>query len=374
MRAGVSVSIERNSELAGRNAAASAVAVSGEPRLLIVFITDEYSPEEVLRGIRLVTEEVKIVGFCCAGIITDKGVEKQGVGICSMSGDFSVTTAIQKELSSNPYLTGVKAADELLLSGIKKGTVIVLPDGFQANLSEMLRGLYSRLGAGFNYIGGGAGDNLHFFKTWQFTESEIASDALAVALIDGIDFRVGIGHGWYPVGDPVVITRAKGKTVYEIDGMPAYQVYSRLLNCRSRDEFKALGMKHPLGFPNISGDYIIRDPVSANDDDSITFVTEIPSQSVGSVMDCNTEEIVAAAVLAAQMAAEMMPDPAFFLVFDCISRVLLLDNRFNEEVRSIRAIISSEIPFLGALVFGEIGNSGAVPLLHNKTTVVTIGR
>lgn len=374
MRAGVSISIERNSELAGRNAAASAIAVSGEPRLLIVFVTDEYRPEEVLRGIRSVTEDVKIVGFCCAGIITDKGVEKQGVGICSMSGDFSVATAIQKELSSNPYLTGVKAADKLLSSGLKKGTVIVLPDGFQANLSEMLRGLYSRLGAGFNYIGGGAGDNLHFFKTWQFTESEIASDALAVALIDGIDFGIGVGHGWFPVGDPVVITRAKGKTVYEIDGMPAYQVYGRLLNCRSRDEFKTLGMKHPLGFPNISGNYIIRDPVSVNDDDSITFVTEIPSQSVGSVMDCNTEEIVATAVLAAKSAAEMVASPEFFLVFDCISRVLLLGDRFNEEVRSVREIMSSEIPFLGALVFGEIGNSGAVPLLHNKTTVVTIGR
>lgn len=374
MRAGVSISIERNSELAGRNAAASAIAVSGEPRLLIVFVTDEYRPEEVLRGIRSVTEDVKIVGFCCAGIITDKGVEKQGVGICSMSGDFSVATAIQKELSSNPYLTGVKAADKLLSSGLKKGTVIVLPDGFQANLSEMLRGLYSRFGAGFNYIGGGAGDNLHFFKTWQFTESEIASDALAVALIDGIDFGIGVGHGWFPVGDPVVITSAKGKTVYEIDGMPAYQVYGRLLNCRSRDEFKTLGMKHPLGFPNISGNYIIRDPVSVNDDDSIAFVTEIPSQSVGSVMDCNTEEIVATAVLAAKSAAEMVASPEFFLVFDCISRVLLLGDRFNEEVRSVREIMSSEIPFLGALVFGEIGNSGTVPLLHNKTTVVTIGR
>ncbi|OGK06960.1 MAG: hypothetical protein A2W80_19315 [Candidatus Riflebacteria bacterium GWC2_50_8] len=374
MKAGVSVSLEKNSELAGRNAAASAVKASGDPRLLIVFTTDEYKPEEVLRGIRSVTEGVKIVGFCCAGIITKTGLEKQGVGVCAMSGDFSVATAMQKDLSSNPYSTGAKAADDLLSSGIKRGTVIVLPDGFQANLSEMLRGLYSRLGAGFSYIGGGAGDNLHFLKTWQFTESEIASDALAVALIEGVDFGVGVGHGWRPVGDPVVITRAKGKIVYEIDGMPAYQAYSRLLHCGSKDEFRTLSMQHPLGFPDISGNYLIRDPFKVNDDDSITFVTEIPSQSVGSIMDCRIEEIIATAVQAAQTAAENIARPEVFLVFDCISRVLLLGERFDEEIKAIKEVITSDIPFLGALSFGEIGNSGSVPLLYNKTTVVTIGR
>ncbi|EKD83604.1 MAG: hypothetical protein ACD_39C00570G0001 [uncultured bacterium] len=374
MKASIAFSLEKNSELAGRSAALSASSSSGEPRLMIVFVTDEYNPEEVLRGIRSVSDQTKIVGFCCAGIITSSGVYKQGVGICSLSGNFSVTTALQKEVGANPFATGERVAETLLASGIKKGTAIVLPDGFQANLCEMLRGLYNKLGPAFKYIGGGAGDNLKFFKTWQFTECEVASNAVAVALIEGLDFGVGVGHGWYPVGSPVVVTRAKGKVVYEINALPAYQAYSKLLNCSSKDDFKALGMMHPLGFPDIAGRYIIRDPLSVNADDSITFVTEIPSHSVGSVMDCEIEELVETAVLAAKTALSQLPDPEFSLVFDCISRVLLFGNRFSEEISALQTVIDSKIPFLGALTFGEIGCYDFVPLLHNKTTVVAVGR
>ena len=374
MKAAIAFSLERESELAGRSAALSAVAASRDPRLMIVFITDEYNAEDVLRGIKSVANETKIVGFCCAGIITNSGVEKRGVGICALSGNFSVTTAIQKELSTNPFATGERIAEALLASGIKKGIAIVLPDGFQANLSEMLRGLYNKLGPAFAYIGGGAGDNLKFARTWQFTEREVASNAVAVALIEGIDFGIGVGHGWYPVGSPVVVTRAKGKIVYEINALPAYQAYSKLINCSSKEEFKALGMMHPLGFPDIAGRYIIRDPLCVNDDDSITFVTEIPSHFVGSIMDCEIEELIDTAVLAAKSALSQLPDPAFSLVFDCISRVLLFGNRFSEEIDALQTIVDSKIPFLGALTFGEIGSYGFVPLLHNKTTVVAVGR
>ncbi|MBU1109558.1 MAG: FIST C-terminal domain-containing protein [Candidatus Riflebacteria bacterium] len=374
MKVAIAFSLETESELAGRTAALSAVETSGEPRLMIVFITDEYNPEEVLRGIKSVVNETKIVGFCCAGIITNAGIHKQGVGICALSGNFSATTAIQKELSANPFATGERIAETLLASGIKRGTAIVLPDGFQANLSEMLRGLYNKLGPSFNYIGGGAGDNLKFFKTWQFTEVEVASDAVAVALIEGIDFSIGVGHGWYPVGSPVVVTRAKGKIVYEINAIPAYQAYSKLIGCGSKEEFKVLGMMHPLGFPDIAGRYIIRDPLGVNDDDSITFVTEIPSHSVGSIMDCEIDELIDTAVLAAKGAVSQLPDHEFSLVFDCISRVLLFGNRFPEEIAALQTVIDSKAPFLGALTFGEIGSYGSVPLLHNKTTVVSVGR
>ena len=41
MKAAIAFSLERESELAGRSAALSAVAASRDPRLMIVFITDE---------------------------------------------------------------------------------------------------------------------------------------------------------------------------------------------------------------------------------------------------------------------------------------------------------------------------------------------
>jgi hypothetical protein len=62
-------------------------------------------------------------------------------------------------------------------------------------------------------VGGCAGDNLRFFKTYQFTEKELRSDAIAAALIKGIRITSAFGHGWRPTGHYFVITEAKGKTL-----------------------------------------------------------------------------------------------------------------------------------------------------------------
>jgi hypothetical protein len=259
MKAGVAYSKQDDSHRAGRNAAEDAVESSGEPVLTFLFTTDSYNQEVVFEAVKEVVGKSKIVGFCGGGVITSEGVFRQGVGVCTLSGDeLRVATSLQGGLSEVPRGVGRRAGEELLLaSGMDKGTVFILPDGFGTNISEVVRGLYSRMGPNFRYVGGGAGDNLKFFKTFQFTEAGIKSDALAVALLDGLTIHTGIGHGWKPEGDPLVIHDARGKRVFEIDGRPAFDAYSERLGGIRADKFQEYGMLHPLGFPDISGNYLI---------------------------------------------------------------------------------------------------------------------
>ena len=72
-------------------------------------------------------------------------------------------------------------------------------------------------------------------------------------------------------------------------------------------------------------------------------------------------------------AVSAVPDAAFLLLFDCISRATLMGDRFREELRAIRKAAGPRLPILGALTFGEIGAAGDVPQLHNKTTVAVAG-
>jgi hypothetical protein len=373
MKAGVYFSNHKDSLTAGRNASAGAVAASGEPVLTLAFTTDSYDQAMVLEGIRQNVSTSLIAGFCCAGVITSSGIHRKGVGVMTLSGHFRAATILKKGLGDNPFAVGQSTGKELLASGINNGTAIVMPDGFQANLTEMLRGLYNEMGPDFQYIGGGAGDNLNFFKTYQFNEQGVADNALAAAVIEGIDFGVGVGHGWVPIGDPVIITRSNGKRVYEMDGVPAFEEYSKRLRGITRDQFPVMAMKHPLGFANISGEYIIRDPMKVNDDQSIDFVTEVPSQAVGYIMDGGIEVLVETAREVAQAAIAEIYQPEFMLLFDCISRVLLMDRRFQEEIRALQDIVGTQVPLLGALTFGEIGCYYNAPLFHNKTVVVAIG-
>lgn len=373
MKAGVSFSNQADSFAAGRTAAARAVNVSGPPVLTLVFTTDGYEPAQVLAGVKSVVSPALVAGFCCGGVLTTHGVQKQGVGVLALSGDFQAATTLQEGLDRDPFTAGQKAGLALQQAGLKNGTAIVLPDGFQANMLEMLRGLYGQLGPDFQYIGGGAGDNLKFFKTCQFTDQGVAQNALAVALVQGLNIGRGTEHGFIPVGAPLVISKSEGKRVYEINGTCAFLEYSRRVGLMDRQQFAALAMRHPLGFPNIFGRHIIRDPLRVNEDNSLDFVSEIPSQAVGQIMEYSIKGLVEAARKAAEQALLSVTKPAFILLFDCISRFVLLGDHFLEEIHALQEVIGPDVPMLGALAFGEIGSFDNVPLFHNKTIVVAVG-
>jgi len=256
---------------------------------------------------------------------------------------------------------------------VATGAVLVLPDGFSGGVPEMLQGLYDCLGPDFRYVGGGAGDNLRFYRTCQFTESGVYNDAVAAAVIGGADVEVGLGHGWKPTGEPVVIGDVHGKVVLEIDGRPAAEGYAQHVGPVNRDTFAEVGMRSPLGFPDISGRYIIRDPMKLNEDGSITFVTEVPSRAVGYVMKGDAADLIRAAEEVARTVRERLQRLRFVLCFDCISRYLLMGERFGDEYRSIRNAVGDGTPLLGALSFGEIGCYSAVPVFHNKTVAILAG-
>jgi hypothetical protein len=374
MEIGVAWSTDGDSRQAGEKAAKAAVELCGLPVMTFLFTTDAYDQRIVFESVRKVIRGSKLAGFCCAGIIASHTVLKQGVGVCAISGDtLKAATSLQEGLSKNPYIIGQRAGRELLSSGIDEGTVFVFPDGFGANISETVRGLYNTMGPDFKYVGGGTGDNLRYFQTYQFTEKNIASDALSVSVLDGIRVETAIGHGWKPLGEPVFIGRTEGKKVIEIDGRPAFEAYKERFSDINIDNFSEYGMRHPLGFPDIWGNYLIRDPIKINLDQSIDFVTEVPDNAVGYVMEGNVEDLVETAAFVAKKVCREIEDPRFVLCLDCVSRNLLMGAEFKRELEIIKKTVGEHVPFLGALTFGEVGSFIDVPHFHNKTLALTIG-
>jgi hypothetical protein len=372
MKVGIGYSTAKDSREAAVKAAEAAVASSGEPVLTFLFTTDSYDQSVVFETVKKVVGNSKMAGICGAGIITSAGVLPQAIAVGTLSGsELGVSTSLQHMIQGDHSSAGSRAGREMLSSGIGNGTVIVLPDGFASGVSEMLQSLYNEMGPDFQYIGGGAGDNLRFFKTYQLTEAGVHSNAVATVLLNGIFVETSIGHGWRPRKDILVITKAKGKKILEIDGRPAFDVYSELLGGIPLDQFSAWGMKHPLGTPDIQGNYLIRDPISVNEDKSIDLVTEIPANTVANIMEGNIDWLVSAARSVATEAAGKVVKPQFALVFDCISRYLFMGSDFGQEVNAIKEAVGREVPLLGVLTFGEIGSHADFPQFHNKT--LTLG-
>ncbi|RLA83422.1 MAG: hypothetical protein DRG31_06195, partial [Deltaproteobacteria bacterium] len=364
---------QKEGQRAVEEALAQALEGSGEPVLTFLFTSDSYDHEEVLREVRARVGDSRIAGFCCGGLIVGGEVLTQAVAVLTLSGEgLRVATSLKGELSRDPRRTGRLVGEELLGSGIDKGTVFVFPDGFSTNVAEAIRGLYEVMGPRFRFVGGGAGDNLKFFRTYQFTEKGVLSDAMAAALLDGLPVGLAIGHGWKPIGDILVITRAQGKRVFEINGENAFTAYSRHLGGISMENFAQFAMRHPLGFPDLSGNFLIRDPLLAHPDGSIEFVSEVPERAVGYIMSCEPQDLIQTAKVVAERALGQVRGPLFVMVFDCISRYLLMGEAFQGELGAIGQVLGAGLPTMGILTFGEVGSFFDAPLFHNKTVLVAV--
>ena len=373
MKFGVACNTLSDSYEASRKAAEEAVKVSGKPALTFVFTTDSYDHKVVLEKVKEVVGNSKILGFCGGGIIFAEDVLQQAVAVGTLSGvELRVATSLQKGINKNSYGAGRRAGEELLDSGISKGLVIVLPDGLTGDKTEMMRSLYDVMGPDFTYIGGSSGGKPGVLKTYQLTEAGVESDALAVALLDGVSIHAGIVHGWKPTKYHLVITKSEGKRVYEIDGYPAFDIYSQCLGAQTVDSFIKLGKQYPLGIPDVSGNFLIRDPRSVNDDKSIDFQSEIPANLVANIMEGSVKKQIEADKSLVNRIIEKCAEPRFALVFDCMSRFLLMGKEFKKELRVVRECIGREVPVLGALTYGEIGSYIGAPMFHNKTIAVAV--
>lgn len=345
------------------------------PAILFVFTTDRYDPEVIVETITQSLDGVPVSGMSAAGIIFGEKVFRQGIAILGIGGSsVEATSVLQKDLSQRPFEAGREAGDKLLSYGFDNGVVTVFPDGFSSNISEMLRGLYMNMGPEYQYMGGGAGDNLNFFKTYQFTEKGVATDAIALGLIRGAPINISVGHGWKTYGDPIMVTRTEGKRVYEIDGKPAFDAYKDRFKDISVESFSNIGMRYPLGFLDVNGGYYIRDLLSVNPEDhSINCVSEVPENAIGNIMQGDVSDLINTAKKVCTNAKNEIPNPGFALICDCISRYLLMEDKFENELAAFRQIIGSDTPMVGALTFGEVGSVDYAPFFHNKTVVLAIG-
>lgn len=375
MRVGIGFSSKNNPAAAGQVASEQAVQQSGRPVITLVLTTDNYDQERVLSAVKKVIGDSRLVGACVPGIIVNLRLHERGVGVCTISGEgVEAVTHLQRNISQYSYRKGEKAGEALLEKGGElPGTVLLFPDGFAANISGLLRGLYNVMGPAFEYIGGGSGDNLRFHTTYQFTEEGISSDAVAAAVVRGINFQVRLGHGWRPLGEPLTVTKAKGRKVYEIDGLPALERYSALVGARDKNGFPYYSMKYPLGLPAAGGEFIIRDPLKAEEDGSILFVTEVPENTITTIMEGDTASLVAAAEKVSQEALNTPVAPKILMVFDCVSRYLLMGKDFSREMEAVARSIKADVPVIGMLSFGEISSISGTPLFYNKTIVAAAG-
>lgn len=371
IHAGVNISHEENPEEAGYEAFTNALKNSGADHadLAVVFSSVELDQESVVRGVRRAGTDVPLVGCSDAGEITGAGPDKGKVAVMTITSD-TVTfyTGLGRDVAG-----GAREAGQNTVRDVKAKAgadaeqlraFVMLPDVLAGNGADIVRGVLDELGEHFPVVGGAAGDDFAFEKTYEYHNDEVCSGAVTGIGIAG-DFAMGAGvrHGWLPVGVPMTVTKSEGAVVYELDGNPAVSIYEEYFgesaDDLSKEPLARTAITYPLGikYPDLD-DYFIRDPITVDEKTgAITCAAEIPEGSEVRLMIGSKDKAIEAATEAAK---DLMKDferqdakPKFAFMFNCIAREKLFGARAGEEIKAVMDVLGADVPLIGFYTYGE---------------------
>jgi methyl-accepting chemotaxis protein len=263
------------------------------------------------------------------------------------------------------------AADRL------RSTTVLLTDGLAGTGERALKAVSEATGPFQQIVGGAAGDEGAFVATAVAAGEEAGSDAAVALHVFGAQaWGVGVGHGLEPASEPMVVTRAEGNVLYELDGRPAFEVYRQHAHQHGVELTSENAGSYLIG--NELGLYFFdrvakaRAPLAVGGDGSLICAAEIPAESTVCILDGEPESMVAAAAQAAEEARENLngAEAAGVLLFDCVCRGMILEEGFQREIDAVRSVFG-EVPVAGFLTYGEIARyRGRFGGWHNTTAVV----
>jgi hypothetical protein len=358
------------------------------PKLVIVFAAIQYNHQEVLDGVRSVFPNIPIVGGSAAGEITNAQTVYDAIVVMALGGDtLDVETGICNNVSKNSFKAAACSARALMKKHNNKPPklVITLFDGLIADGAGLVDGVKSVLGKDVPLIGGSTGDNYSFEKTYQYhTDTVHSGSVIVVGLWGDFSFGFGIRHGWRPVGLPMKVTKARGALLQELDNRPAISIYEDHLGSTAKELAKVslakLAYTYPLGLEvEGSQELLLRDPIIAHENGSITMAATIPEEAVLRLMIGNRDIAIEAAEDAARHALKHIGSKKkAAIMFNCMARNKLLGVRCREENEKVQKIIGKSLPMIGMYTYGEHGplngEVGTPAYFHNETmTLLLLG-
>jgi hypothetical protein len=393
--ANVGISSNENAFSAGAEACTMAMSKLGNivPKMIIVFSSVAYDQEDVIKGVRSVSKDTLLVGSSTAGEITTAGpASKHSVAVMAIASDtVSVYGAVGENIKNSAHEAGAtvakKVQEQADANAIK--LFMMLPDVLTGNGADTVRGVLSILGAHFPVVGGASGDDFKFEKTYQYLNETVHSGSVVgVGLAGEFSFGIGVKHGWLPIGLPRKVTRSDGAVLHELDEKPAIEIYEDYFGKENSAELKTqtlakLAITYPLGMKVAESDeLLIRDPITVNEQGSITCAAEIPEGSEIRLMIGSREEAVKVAGQAARDAVTQLngKDPRAVIIFNCIARNKLFGEHAGDEITAIQKEVGDSTPLIGFYTYGEQAPLGGEvqniekcnPAFHNETVVILI--
>ncbi|MFV0387969.1 MAG: FIST signal transduction protein [Pyrinomonadaceae bacterium] len=352
--------------------------MDSENTLIILFGSREnfdyvYPVEDLIRNF----PTARIVGCSTSGIINNAVVYDSYLtaAIIKFEQTEIRTVSASIEVEDESYVAGEAIAEALNADDLQG--VIVFSDGLMVNGSELVEGLRWVLKDKPVMTGGLAGDGNLFEKTWVVHNGLPQQYQIAAVGFYGSHIRLNFAtqNGLDVFGIERKVTRAIKNRLYELDGVPALELYKNYLGELAAD-LPGSALRFPLSLraDDDSEHCIVRTILNVSEaDQSMIFAGDIPEGSFVQLMRANFERVIDGAAFAGEQIRSMVGDnPVLCLAISCVGRRMMLGERTEEEVESVFERLPKGSEQIGFYSYGEFSPSARGRYdLHNQTMTLT---
>ncbi len=373
MKAMVGSSVLANSFEAGVETAKNAMKGIRKPKLGLLFTSIKYDQGEVIKGIKTVNNEVKIIGCTSSGaIMTPEGIISSDNGFAGVmfleDNEFEVGVAGSPR-GENPRETGQKIAKEAMKNaGKKHAPVAFAMFASPAEEEYYLKGIQDVIGE-VPMFGGSAADDAVAGDWKVFVEDKVFGDGCAVAFIYSTKDVKNVFTGAFEETDTVgIITKVENdRKIVEIDHEPALKKYASWIGMNADDlmgqNLLVASIPHAIGVKTIQGDLTaVRHPMIGNEDYSFNVGAKMAEKSAVILLKNDVDGLINGASKTIKEVKKDFDPAALFLVH-CGGRKLHIGDRVDEDFVAIKSACG-DVPFIVAFTFGEYGQNN-----HSGATI-----
>jgi hypothetical protein len=347
--------------------------------LVLAFGVRELLPgSSALKEVRNAYPNAQIVGCSTAGTIAGTHVSDDFLAITAVSFEHTAVRAAEATLwdAADSATCGKRLITALQADDLAH--VLVLSDGLNVNGGELVRGLVDALPPHVAVTGGLSGDGARFKQTLVYHNGEVSDHRVVAVGFYGKRLRVGYGSlgGWDPFGPKRIITRSRANVLYELDGESALGLYRRYLGAHAAG-LPASGLRFPLSIESSeSCTPVVRTILGIDEkEQSLTFAGDVPQGSHARLMRANFDRLIDGATGAARATQGTIGKNTadLALLISCVGRKLILQQRTEEEVEAVRAVLGERPTMTGFYSYGEIAPFTQAKKcdLHNQTMTIT---
>lgn len=388
IRAGVGQSQQRSTAAAVAEAAGQALQRAGVARadLAAVFFTADHAghSRDLISGLSRAVDTDCVFGSSAVGVVTGEGeIEgSSGIAVLVVAGEEIIGRPfIFEPLKNNEANLGASFGDFLAKTDAQNSLMILLPDTYNGNPQRLLQTMADK--SGFHpVIGAGSTENGTVGATFQLCGDKVATNAVAGAYLSGA-FKtwIDITQGCQPIAEPMVITKAEGNLLYEINGRPAIEVFAKLLKGPLAEDIRRALMVLFVGLPAdrrensvAPGKYLVRNIVGLDPQKGILGVAEEVEEGeamVFTMRDGQRAREDLGQMLRRQSEALDGKKPAFGLYFNCCARGSSLYGIPGIDAAYIRRALG-DIPLIGMFGGYELAPLGGANHLFAYTGVLAL--